>query len=282
MNKIALITDSSANISTDWIEQYNIKVIPLKIQYETKTYLDGVDISPNMLFSLLSNGVSVPTTSQPSIQDFINAFENVYENTEGILLPLISSGISGTVASAQAAAQQFSRMPVEIIDTHATAMGQVLIILAAARAIEKGLSLNEVKKITEDVAKRLHIFFTVDTLEYLYRGGRINKTSRYLGTALDIKPILYFNSDGKLEALERVRTRRNAFKRLITLTDEQAGKRLVHIGIAHSNALQAAQELRKEIEQLLNCAEVIIVEFSSAISVHVGPGALGIALYTEY
>jgi DegV family protein with EDD domain len=185
------------------------------------------------------------------------------------------------VASAQIAARLFSRVPVEIIDTHITSMGQVMIILAAARAAERGGSLQEVKRAADEVVKQLNVFFAVDTLEYLHRGGRINRASRYLGTALDIKPILFFNSEGKIDALERVRTKRKALQRLIALAEKQANGRPVHVAIVHANVPQAAQEFRREVEQRLNCKEIFTVEFSPAIGVHVGPGTIGIALYAE-
>jgi len=141
MTKIAILTDSTANLPMEWIEQYNVRVMPLKIHWGNETFLDGVDITPNEFYTRLSHSKSLPTTSQPSIQDFLQAFENLADRADGIVVPLISSGISGTVASAQAAARQFSRVPVEIVDTHVTSAGQALVVLAAARAAAQGKSL---------------------------------------------------------------------------------------------------------------------------------------------
>lgn len=211
------------------------------------------------------------------------AFENMAdEGAAGIIVPLISSGISGTVDSAQAAARLFTRVPVEVIDTQITSIGQVMIILASARAAEQGASLQEVRQAADEVVKRLKVFFAVDTLEYLHRGGRINGASRYFGTALDIKPILFFNSEGKIDALERVRTKKKALQRLIALAEQQANGHPVHVGIVHANVPQAAQGFREEVEKRLKCKEIFTVEFSPVISVHVGPGTIGIALYAEY
>lgn len=281
MTKIAFLTDSTANLPKEWEEQYNVRVLPLKIQWGNETFLDGIDLTPNEFYTRLTHGKSLPTTSQPSTQDFLQAFESLADQADGIVVPLISSGISGTVASAQAAARQFTRVPVEIIDTHITSMGQVLILLAAARAAEQGKSLQDVRCAADEVVKRLRVFFAVDTLEYLHRGGRINGASRYLGTALAIKPILFFNSEGKIDALERVRTKRKSRQRLIELAEEQANGRPVHVGIVHANVPEAAQKFRDEVEQRLNCKEIFTVEFSPVIGVHVGPGTIGIALYVE-
>ncbi len=281
MSNIVILTDSTANLPIEWVEKFNIQVIPLKINWGNLTFLDDVDLTPIEFYTLLSHSKLLPTTSQPSIQDFLLAFERMADHADGIVVPLISSGISGTVASAQAAAGQFSRVPVEIIDTHITSVGQVLIVLAMAHAIEQGKSLQEVKRIADNVIQRLHTYFAVDTLEYLHRGGRINGAARYFGMALNAKPILYFNSEGKIDALERVRTNRKALQRLITLAEEKANGHPVHAGIVHANVPCVAQEFRNEVEQRLNCIDIFTVEFSPVIGVHVGPGTVGIALYAE-
>jgi DegV family protein with EDD domain len=282
MNNIAIVTDSTANIPAEWVEQYAIRIVPLKIHWGSETYLDGIDLTPEEFYRRLSSNKQLPTTSQPSIQDFLKVFESLAdEGATGIVVPLISSGISGTVDSAQAAVRLFTRVPVEIIDTQITSMGQVMIILAAARAAEQGASLQEVRQAADEVVNRLKVFFAVDTVEYLHRGGRINGASRYFGTALDIKPILFFNSEGKIDALERVRTKKKALQRLIALAEQQADGRPVHVGIVHANVPQAAQEFRDEVEKHLKCKEIFTVEFSPVIGVHVGPGTIGIALYAE-
>ena len=282
MNNIAILTDTTANLPAEWVKQYSIREIPLKIHWGSVTYLDGKDLTPEEFYMRLSKSKSLPTTSQPSIQDFLMAFESLAdEGATGIIVPLISSGISGTVDSAQAAVRLFTRVPVEIIDTHITSMGQVMIILAAARAAEQGASLQEVRQAADEVIKRLKVFFAVDTLEYLHRGGRINGASRYFGTVLDIKPNLFFNSEGKIDALERVRTKRKALQRLIALAEKQADGRPVQVGIVHANVPQAVQEFRDEVEKRLKCKEIFTVEFSPVIGVHVGPGTIGIALYAE-
>jgi DegV family protein with EDD domain len=281
MPKIAILTDSTANLPKEWVDKHKVQVIPLKIHWENGTFLDGADITPDEFYTRLSHSKFFPTTSQPSIQDFLQAFESLADQADAIVVPLISSGISGTVASAQAAARQFSRVPVEIVDTHVTSAGQALVVLTAAQAIAQEKSLQDVRQASDEIVQRLRVFFAVETLEYLHRGGRINGASRYMGTALNIKPILYFNSEGKIDALERVRTKRNALERLITLTEEQANGRPVHVGIFHANTSEVAQEFREEVTKRLNCKEIFTVELSPVIGIHVGPGTIGIAVYTD-
>ncbi len=281
MSKIAILTDSTANLPTEWLERYPIQVIPLKIHWGHKTYLDGEDLTPGEFYQELSHSRYLPTTSQPSMQDFLQAFEKLADHADGIVVPLISSGISGTVAVAQAAAREFSRVSIEIIDTRGASMGQVLVILAAARAAEQGKSLQEIINVADAAIQRMQILFTVDTLKYLHHGGRINGASRFLGTALDFKPILTINSAGKIDALERVRTRKKVLQRMVTLAEKTANGQPVHVAIAHACNPQTAEQLGDAVQKSSKCVEMITVEFSPVIGVHLGPGAIGIALYTE-
>ena len=281
MTKIAILTDSTANLPKGWVEQYNIRVISLKIHWGNDTFLDGVDITPNEFYTRLTHTKSLPTTSQPSIQDFLQVFESLANQADGIVVPLISSGISGTVESALAAVREFFRVPVEIVDTGVTSAGQALVVLAATRAVAQGKSLQEVRQAADEIVQRMHLFFAVDTLEYLYRGGRIGGASRYLGTMLNIKPILNFDVDGKLDALERARTKGKALQRLVALAEEKANGHPLHLGVIHANAPQIAQDFREQITRHLQCKEVFTLDLSPVIGVHVGPGTIGIALYAE-
>jgi DegV family protein with EDD domain len=279
--KVAILTDSAASIPIQWREQYGIQVIPLRIHWGASTFLDGVDLTPDVFYRELPNCKYLPTTSQPPLQDFFQTFEKLADHTEGILVPLISSGISGTVTMAQAAAREYPQVPIEIVDTRVASMGQALIIHAAARAAEQGKSLQEVRRVTEEAIQRMRLFFTVDTLRYLHRGGRINGASRFLGTALDFKPILTFNSEGKIDALERVRTRKRALQRMIALAEETTNGNTVHVAIAHACDPQTAALFCREVVKQLKCVDLFTLEFSPVIGVHLGPGAIGIALYAD-
>lgn len=281
MSRIAILTDSSAYLPPDILERHDIHVIPLKLHWGKETLVDGVDISPMEFYTRLASNSTLPSTSQPSMQDFLQVFDRLAARYEGILVPLISSGISGTVASALAASAEFTKAPVEVVDTHSTTAGLALVTLAAAHAVEQGRSLPEVAQITRDVVRRLHIFFAVDTLKYLHKGGRIGGASRYLGSALSIKPILFFDGAGKIDALERVRTRRKALERLVELAEEKAGSNPVHVGVLHANAPEEAAEFRSRLAERLKCEQLYTFELSPVIGTHVGPGTIGLALYVH-
>ncbi len=281
MSRIAILTDSSAYLPPDLVERYGIHVISLKVHWGEETFVDGVDITPAEFYARLATNSALPTTSQPSIHDFLQVFDGLASQYEGIVVPLISSGISGTLASAQSAAAEFKKAPVEVVDTHSTSAGLALVVLAAARAVEQGCSLPEVTQIAREVAQKLHLLFAVDTLKYLHKGGRIGGASRYLGTVLDIKPILFFNGEGKIDALERVRTKRKALDRLITLAEERSEGNPIHVGVFHANAPEVAAALQTRISEHLKCKEIFTCELSPVIGTHVGPGTIGIAFYTE-
>jgi DegV family protein with EDD domain len=193
---------------------------------------------------------------------------------------LISSGVSGTVASALSAAAEFSALPVEVIDTHTRrrlpGAGRL-----ARRALEQGANLEEAAEVARRAIETMHIFFIVDTLEYLHKGGRIGGASRYMGTLLDIKPVLFLNPEGKIDALEKVRTRRKALDRLVELIVDNAGSKPAHLCVFHAAALEAAQEVMERASIQMNCRESLLLDLGPAIGTHVGPGTIGMAVYTE-
>ncbi|MBN1537533.1 MAG: DegV family protein [Anaerolineales bacterium] len=281
MSQIAILTDSTAYLTPELVELHNIQVTPLKVHWKGETFRDGIDLTPQAFYTRLKHETELPTTSQPSIQEFIQIYEDLAQKYDGIIAPLISSGISGTVASAQAAAAQFTRVPVKVIDSHTTSTGLALIVLAAARAVTKGKSLNEVAQLTQSAADNMSTFFVVDTLKYLHLGGRIGGASRYLGSALNIKPILYFNDKGMIDALERVRTIQKALNRLAELVKEKANGKPAHIGLIHASAPERVALVKEKLETSLQCEEILTLELSPVIGTHVGPGAIGVAVYAD-
>ena len=279
MTKIAVVTDSTAYIPKDFVDLHNIRVIPLRIHWDDNTLVDGVDITPAQFYERLEKSSTIPSTSQPSTGDFLQAFKELAPHYDGIVAPLISSGISGTVASAKSAVSMFSEIPVEIIDTHLTSAGLGLVVNAAAQAVSEGKSLKEIKQYAEGIVKRLKLFFVVDTLKYLHKNGRIGGASRYFGSALSIKPILYLDEQGKIDALEKVRTKRKAIERLIQLAVEQADGKPVNVGVMHANAIKEANNLQEKLLEQLDCKQIGIYDISPVIGVHVGPGTVGLAIH---
>jgi DegV family protein with EDD domain len=279
MPNIAVVTDSTAYLPQELLDKYHIRTLPLRIHWDDDTYLDGIDLTPEEFYSRLSESSTIPTTSQTPMYDFLELFEELAESHEGIIVPLISSGISGTIASALAAKQEFDKIPVEIIDTRSTSGGQAMVTLAAARAVAQGASFEEAVQIARKAVENIELYFVVDTLEFLHKGGRIGGASRYFGTALQIKPILYLDEEGKISALERVRTKGKARKRLIELAQDKSNGSKVNVSILHAAAPEEANQVRQQIESLVKCQEVFTIELSPVIGTHVGPGTIGVAIY---
>jgi len=281
MSKIAIVTDSTAYLPKAFVDQHNIQVVPLKIHWDDTTYKDGIDITASEFYKKLTKASTIPTTSQPPVDEFLQIYEELAADYDGIIVPLISSGISGTVSSAKTAATMFSEVPVEVIDTRSTAAGLALVVKAIAQGVVDGKNLISTKQLAEDVVQQLDLFFAVDTLEFLHKGGRIGGASRYFGAALSIKPILYLNDQGKIDSLEKVRTKKKAVEKLIELAVEKAAGNPVHVGIMHANDLEEAKYIQKQLISQLECRESELYEISPVIGTHVGPGTLGIGVYPE-
>ncbi len=281
MSKIAIITDSTAYIPETLCQQYNIIMLPQILIWGKETFRDGIDIQPKEFYQRLSTDSTMPTSSQVSLGAFQKAFQQALDDGYEVLTVLISEKLSGTLSSArQVRATLPENAPIEIIDSRSTAMAMGFQVLQAARAIEKGASLQEARQIVENARPRSGAVFAPSTLEFLHRGGRIGGASRLLGTAFNIKPILEL-AGGRIEPLEKVRTFKRAQQRLVEIVSERAQGAPIHLAIIHANAPDKADELLAKVRQKFNIVEDMIGPVSPVIGTHVGPGLLGIAYLIE-
>ncbi len=280
MPKIAIVTDSTANLPVDLISGLPVTVLPLKIIWNGVVLRDGVDISSADFYTRLVRDQNIPTTSQVTAEEFRLTFENLAKDYDQIFVPLISSGISGTVDSALSAAKEFKAAKVEVFDSHETAGSLALLVVAAARMVKAGKSFEDVVKGTQSIEARMHTFFMVDTLKYLHKGGRIGGASRFLGTALGLKPILFMNK-GKIDGYEKIRTQKKAVARLLEIIVEKGGSAPCHVNIMHSDAKKLAEDARAELEKRLKVVEMQVLDLSPVIGAHTGPGTIGICVYPD-
>jgi DegV family protein with EDD domain len=280
MNHVAVLTDSSAYLPDQLINMYRIHVIPLTVLWGSETFLDGKDLTPDQFLQRLTEDQVHPTTTQPNPDDFYLIYKELAAEYDAIVAPLISSELSGTVASALMAASDFDRIPVRVVDTRLTTMGLGFSALAAARAAAQGRPLEEVEEAARTVAARSRVLFVVDTLEYLHRGGRIGGASKLFGTALSIKPLLHLN-EGRVDALERVRTKEKAVDRMLELAAEYAGDNPARVSVIHSGIQEDAEALQSRVAGRFNCIELILTGLSPAITIHTGPGTLGLVVCSE-
>jgi DegV family protein with EDD domain len=277
MPKVALVTDSTAYLPPEIVDQYKITVLPQVLIWGDQTFRDGIDIQPDEFYQRLENTEVMPSTSQALPADFEKVFRQLLDQDKHVLAVLLSEKLSGTMSSAYQAVENFPGAPVEIVDSHSTAMAMGFQILQAARAAEDGASLAECKALAEKARQYTGLFVTLNTLEFLHRGGRIGGGARFLGTALNLKPILELK-EGRLEAVERVRTRGKALNRLVELVEERVnGRRPLRVASLHAKAAEDAQGLLDNLNNRLEIDEIVISTVSPVVGTHVGPGTVGLA-----
>ena len=279
--KVAVVMDSTANLSPDMLAEYDIETIPLNLIWGGKSYRDGVDITTADFYQRLASSSDLPTTSQPSIGDFFELYQKVAETADSIVCITLSSDLSGTYASATGAAEMMEGVPIEVIDSRSVSVGHGYITLAAARAVQAGASLEEAARAARDLIPGVNVYFAVDTLEYLHRGGRIGGASWLIGSALSIKPVLQID-EGKIDDLARVRTKKKALSYLVDLAVEKyGGQKNIHLAVVDAVAPKEARLLGKELQERLNPVEMIYSELSPVVGTHAGPGTVGFGGYYE-
>ena len=279
--KVVILTDSAADLPAALVEKYSIQVIPLYLTMGEKTWRDGVDITPNQFYELLKITSDFPKTSQPNVADFQQLFLQLSGEAESIVAVLVSSELSGTVASARAAINALPDIPIEIIDTRGVSMMEGFIVLAAAQAASQGCSLNEVIATARSLVGKTHGYFVVDTFEYLHRGGRIGAAARFMGTTLNIKPVLEIR-DGVAHPAAQVRTKRKALAKVIQLIQEHSSaSQEVRMAVINVAVTQEAALFRDQLADIFAPVELIMTDCSPVLGAHVGPGTVGVAFYFE-
>ncbi len=279
MSKIAIVSDSTAFLPAELVKQYAITIVPLVVIWDEKNFDDGIDIRSLEFYTRLKTSKTMPSTSQVSVGNMHVAFQNLVEQGFDVLGIFISSKLSGTIQSAMQAKAMMGAAgeKVTLVDSFATSMNMGFIVLAAARALESGANLGDCLAVVEKARENSGIFFAVDTLEFLHRGGRIGGAQRFIGSALNLKPILTLK-DGKVEGMERIRTKSKAHDRLIELVAEKVkGKSNVRLSTLHANASEEAKALLERAAQKLNPVETIFTEVSPVIGTHTGPGTIALA-----
>lgn len=278
MSKVALVTDSTAYIPPDLVEKYQIIVAPQILIWGEETFRDGVDISPTEFYTRLADAEIIPTTSQVAVPTFKEIFERLHADGKDILVVLLSDILSKSQNSAELARQMVPDANIELVNSKSTAMELGFHVLAAVRAAAEGATLAECKAIAEDAREKTGVLFVVDTLEFLHRGGRIGGASRLLGTALQLKPVLEIR-DGRVESIEKVRTKKKAHKRLVEIilnrVDGKQGD--VRLATLHANAFEDAKALLDELSEKTDAVEAVYSEVSPVVGTHCGPGTVGIA-----
>lgn len=277
--KISIVTDSSTYIPEVALQGLDVAVIPLWLIWEGENLLDTVDIDPTTFYRRLRTSKSLPTSSQPTVEEFVRFYRKTAEKCDSIVSVLVSSKISGTVANASAAMERLPDLDLHLVDTYSSSMGAGHVVLAAAREAARGASVEAVIQAAEVMREKINFIFVVDTLEYLHKGGRIGGAKRYLGTAFRIKPLLEFR-DGVIDAMEQVRTKKKAFERLLDIAEERlAGSVMAEATIVDIDCPEQADAVADRVVARFSPGRIFRSGVSPVVGTHVGPGAIGFAFY---
>ena len=276
---VKIITDTTSCLSPEIARLYQIPVIPQVIYFGEESYLEGIDMDSAGFLARLKSNKSLPKTAAPPPELFIKEFARLVPLGEPILCIHPSSEVSGTVRSATIAAQDFPEADIRIVDTRVIASPLGTMVEQAAKWAAEGSDIETILARLKDLSARCRIYFLVDTLEYLARGGRIGQASALLGSVLQIKPILALK-DGKIDSYEKERTHRKAVARLKEIVCEQASNQSqAMITVMEVSALEEARALANDLGAALNQAEVPISHLPPAIITHAGPGVLAVGFF---
>jgi DegV family protein with EDD domain len=283
MPRIAIITDTDSSLPLDLAKQYNIVEIPILVQFGEESYQDVYDIDNAAVFARVDREGKLPSTAAPSPGKFVDAYRAAFEaGADQILCLTISGEMSAVYTAALRATEMFPGRIIQVVDSRTVAYGEGLMAIEAAKAIANGASMDEAIAAAVGLRNRTHLFAALSTLKYLAMSGRVGQVAAGFGSLLEIKPILTLRNE-KLEMLERIRTQSKAWTRVIDLAIEASGDSEVEkLAILHVNAPEAAGQFELQIRAALTCPPGILhVEMTPGLSIHTGPGLVGVVLVTR-
>lgn len=281
MSKIQIITDSMTDVPKALVEKYNIITLPLTIHFGDAEYRDGVDLSYEEFYNKLSEVKELPKTSQIPPQIFKETFEKFLAEGKEVICINGSSRASGTHQSAMIAKQDLESDFIEVVDTLGLSIGAGLLVIEAAKMAEEGFDRKAIVDRLIGYQEKVEHIFTVDTLEFLKKGGRINPMKALIGGMLNVKPILTVK-EGLVEPLDKVRGSKKVIHKMVELAKEKGGDfSNKTIAIAHANSLDSLKQLREAIEVDLNPKEIIETDIGCTIGTHAGPGTLALFYFKE-
>jgi DegV family protein with EDD domain len=284
MSKVAVVTDSTAYIPNDLCQKLSISVVPLSVIWGGETFSDGVTIKPSEFYARLKDAKVMPTTSQATPEAMHKTFSGLVEQGYEVMGMFISEKLSGTLASAIQAREELAsaKDKVAVFNSESIAMALGFQVLAVTRAALDGASLKDCQQLAEKIKPNTGVYFAVETLDFLHRGGRIGNAQWLLGAALNMKPILTI-SGGVVDSADRVRTTNKALERIIELVAEKcAGKSKIRLATLHANSEANAKVVLEKASEKLNAVESVLSEVSPAIGTHTGPGTVGLAYCFDF
>jgi len=276
---LRIVTDGAADILPSWGKDYGIDVIPVNILFGEKSYLQGVELDNEGFYKLVDESKRIPKTSQPSPHQFVEFYKKIAQKGDTILSIHITAKLSGTYASAVAAAAElkgdFKVIPV---DSACGSLGIGLMCREARKMEKAGKSVDEIVKYLDDIKYRVRVILTLDTLEYAKMSGRVKTLQAALASVLNVKPIAVLR-DGDLNMKERVRTRKASLDRVIEMAKEEYGNKPVYLAVVHARDPKSGEALLEDAKGHFNCKETMMSDLSISIAANLGPGTVGLILY---
>ncbi|MEW9096821.1 MAG: DegV family protein [Clostridiaceae bacterium] len=282
MEKIALITDTTADLTEEIIKEYNINILPFRIIYKDREYKDKIEITPQEVYDNFK--VEVPTSSLPSMQDMEELFTKLEEEgyTHAIIITL-STGLSGIYNGVKLVSENHPKITSHVMDSKAISWGEGALAHKCGELIKEGKDFDTIIDELYKFRQKIHVYFVVGTLEYLKRGGRIGKVSGTIGELLNIKPIIVVdNNDGKYCTYDKVRGRKQSLNRMFEIVENKLKETRCSIYVMHGDALEESKKIHEKLSKLENASKVVMGGAISPVSgVHSGPGLVGIVLIEE-
>ena len=273
---VRIVTDSSADLPQNLIDQHQITVLPCYVVVDDQTYKDGIEIQADAFYARLQAEGRTPTTSQPTVADFQALYRDLVSQGHQVISIHVSAKLSGTLNSAeQAKASLVDSSQVEIIDSRLASIPLGLAVLDAASILETGAEFHQASDKIRQGLDRHHGLFALDTLEYLHKGGRIGKARAFMGSVLSVKPILRIQ-DGEAHPVERPRNRDRAIRRLVELAQDLAP--VQRLAVIYSTDPERMATLKQDLTGLLPADQIIEARFGSTLGTYIGPDALGVAI----
>lgn len=284
MNRTVIVTDSTSDIPPALAEAYGIEVVPLTLMFGEEAFRDNLDMTPEQFYERLPRSPQLPTTSQPSPLDYMNVYRSVMERypDSPILSIHISSGLSGTYQSAVLAKSMLEEEGerITVVDSLSASYGFGFMVVAAARLAAEGQAPGDILEAVEKLRQSRKLYFLVDTLEYLQKGGRIGKASAVLGTLLNIKPILSIDAEGIIYAVEKVRGRKKAVARMIELfKGDLPGVDKINVAVGHTAEPAYGEEFLQELAGHFTLEEKVLTNVGPVVGSHVGNGTLAVFIW---
>lgn len=276
-SKIALLTDSGTDVPESFLNDHKIYVLPLIVGYPDGEFRDKIDITPEQIYLRMEQN-EIPKTSLPNLEDIHRTLEQIQQDGyEKIVAVTISSGLSGTWNAIRLAAED-SPLDTIVIDTKNIGIGAGMTVMRAAALIEEGVPFEELEEQLNETALNTKVFFCVDTLEYLRKGGRIGLVSSVLGSALNLKPIISCNEDGIYYTVSKARGRKASLKKAMEEARCFAGDGSYHLAVVHGKAPEEAEQILETLRQDDKIQQIFTGQISPALVVHTGPGLIGIGI----